>query len=300
MTRPADQSAPPSVLVTGASSGIGRATVRRFARQGSSLLLLARGRESLEDTAREAREAGAGEVLVCPADVTDADALQNAVQTAVARFGRLDVAVHSAQVMAYGRIEDVPREVYEAVVDTALHGTANLARAVLPVFRGQGAGHLVVVSSLLGEITAPLMGSYAAAKWGQLGLVRTLQQEVRDAPGVHVSAVAPGGVNTPIYSQGATYAGRSGRPPAPVYSADRVAGTVLSLLERPRRIVHAGLLNPVIVAGFRLLPPVYDALVGPLFRALALASDGERPPSEGNVFRSQPAGNATDGRWRAF
>ncbi|SEO38263.1 SDR family NAD(P)-dependent oxidoreductase [Trujillonella endophytica] len=299
MTGTAEQAAPPSVLVTGASSGIGRATALRFARRGSALLLVARGRESLEETAREAREAGAGEVLVCPADVKDAAAVENAVRTAVARFGRLDVVVHAAQVMAYGRLEDVPREVFEAVVDTSLHGTANVARAALPVLRRQGAGHLVVVNSLLGEITAPLMGTYAAAKWGQLGLVRTLQQEVRDAPGVHVSAVAPGGVNTPIYSQGATYAGHPGRPPFPVYSADRVARKVLGVLERPRRLVHAGLVNPVIVAGFRLLPPVYDALVGPLFRTLALSGE-RRGASEGNVFRSQPEGNGTDGPWRSF
>lgn len=299
MTGPAEPAAPPSLLVTGASSGIGRATVLRAARRGSSLLLLARGREALEDTAREARAAGAREVLVCPADVTDAAAVEKAVGTAVARFGRLDVVVHAAQVMAYGRVEDVPRAVYEAVVDTALHGTANVARAALPVFRRQAAGHLVVVSSLLAEVAAPLMGSYVAAKWGQLGLVRTLQQEVRDAPGVHVSAVAPGGVNTPIYYQGATYAGRAGRPPVPVYSADRVARTVLARLERPRRLVHAGLANRVVVAGFRLLPGVYDGLVGPLLQRLALAP-GEQGPTEGNVFRSRPEGNATDGRWRGY
>ncbi|MGY1747576.1 SDR family NAD(P)-dependent oxidoreductase [Blastococcus sp. SYSU D00695] len=300
MTGPAEQSAPLSVLVTGASSGIGRASVLRLARRGSALLLLARGREALEDTAREAREAGAAQVLVCPADVADADAVTAAVDTAVARFGRLDVVVHAAQVMAYGRVEDVPRRVYEAVVDTALHGTANLARTVLPVFRRQGSGHLVVVSSLLAEVSAPLMGSYVAAKWGQLGLVRTLQQEVRDAPGISVSAVAPGGVNTPIYYQGATYAGRAGRPPIPVYSADRVARAVLARLERPRRLVHSGVANPVVVAGFRLLPAVYDALVGPLLRVFALASDDRREPTEGNVFRSRPEANATDGRWRGI
>jgi NAD(P)-dependent dehydrogenase (short-subunit alcohol dehydrogenase family) len=300
MTGPAERTASLSVLVTGASSGIGRASVLRFARRGSSLLLLARGREALEDTAREAREAGAAEVLVCPADVGDAEAVENAVRTAVTRFGRLDVVVHAAQVMAYGRVEDVPREIYEAVVDTALHGTANLARTVLPVFREQRAGDLIVVSSLLAEVTAPLMGSYVAAKWGQLGLVRTLQQETRDLPDVHVSAVAPGGVNTPIYYQGATYAGRAGRPPIPVYSADRVARAVLARLERPRRLAQSGFANPVVIAGFRLFPAVYDALVGPLLRVFALASDDERGPTEGNVLRSQPRANATDGRWRGI
>jgi NAD(P)-dependent dehydrogenase (short-subunit alcohol dehydrogenase family) len=300
MTGPAERTASLSVLVTGASSGIGRATVQRFARRGSSLLLVARGREALEETAREAREAGAAQVLVCPADVTDADAVENAVQTAVARFGQLDVVVHAAQVMAYGRVEDVPREIYEAVVDTALHGTANVARSVLPVLRKQEAGHLIVISSLLAEVTAPLMGSYVAAKWGQLGLVRTLQQETRDLSDVHVSAVAPGGVNTPIYYQGATYAGRAGRPPIPVYSADRVARAVLARLERPRRLAQSGFANPVVIAGFRLFPAVYDALVGPLLRVFALASDDERGPTEGNVLRSQPRANATDGRWRGI
>ncbi|MGY1703405.1 SDR family NAD(P)-dependent oxidoreductase [Geodermatophilus sp. SYSU D00697] len=292
-------SRPPTVLVTGASSGIGRATVHAMAGRGATLVLVARGREPLEETAAEARDRGAGEVLVCPADVTDADALGQVVDSTVARFGRLDVVVHAAQTMAYGRIEDVPRAVFEAVVDTGVHGTANIARAVLPVFRRQGSGHLIVVSSLLASVTAPLMGSYAAAKWGQLGLVRTLQQELRDAPGVHVSAVAPGGVSTPIYSQGATWAGSTGRPPPPVYSAERVARAVVARLDRPRRLVQSGVANPVVIAGFRLLPALYDTLVGPLLRVFALAGDGAGP-SEGNVFASRPQGNAKDGRWRGI
>src|SRR5689334_22314928 len=185
MTRPAR--APQTVLVTGGSSGIGRATAVKFGERGARVVLLARGRSALEKAAAEVREAGAAEVVVCPADVTDQAAVRSVIDGAVARFGRLDVVVHSAQVMAYGRIEDVPAEVFSSVVRTATDGTANVARAALPVFRRQGEGHLVVVSSLLGSVTAPLMGSYVTAKWGQLGLVRVLQQETRDVPGIHVS-----------------------------------------------------------------------------------------------------------------
>jgi NAD(P)-dependent dehydrogenase (short-subunit alcohol dehydrogenase family) len=287
-----------SVLITGASSGIGRATAMELAGRGARLLLVARGPQALEEAAEEARAAGAAEVLVCPADVLDEDALGRAVRTAVDRFGRLDLVVHSAAVMAYGRIEELPRATFEAVVDTSLHGTANLARLVLPVFRRQRSGHLVVVNSLLGNVAAPLMGSYVTAKWGQLGLVRTLQQEVRDEPGIAISVVQPGGVDTPIYFQAGTWTGSTGRPPPPVYSPYRVARRVLSVVDRPRRVVQAGLLNPVVTAGFRLLPGVYDALVGPLLQRLAIAGD-DVPPTDGNVFESRPDGNATEGHWRS-
>ena len=291
---------PQSVLITGASSGIGRATARLFAQRGASLVLLARGREALEETAAEVRAAGAADVVVCPADVLDEDALRTAVDGAVTRYGSLDVVVHSAQVVAYGKIEEVPKEVFERVVDTALHGTANLARVVLPVFRRQGEGHLVIVSSLLASVATPLMGSYITAKWGQLGLIRVLQQEIRDAPGVHVSAVAPGGVNTPIYSQAGSYIGLKGRPPIPIYSPERVARSVVARLDRPRRLIQSGFANPVVILGFRLFPAVYDALVGPLLRVFALADDHETAPTPGNVFESRPAGNAEKGRWHGI
>jgi NAD(P)-dependent dehydrogenase (short-subunit alcohol dehydrogenase family) len=295
---PAD--APPqTVLITGASSGIGRATAKELAGRGARLVLVSRGEESLEDAAAEARDAGAADVVVRAADVLHEEAVQAAVDTAVERFGRLDVVVHAAQVMAYGRIEDVPKEVFERVVDTALHGTATVARVVLPVFRKQKAGHLVVVNSLLGNIATPLLGSYVSAKWGQLGLIRVLQQEVRDEPGVSISAVQPGGVDTPIYVQAASWTGSTGRPPPPVYSPYRVARVIVSTLDRPRRVVQAGVFNSVITAGFRLVPGLFDVLVGPLLQRLAIAND-DVPPTEGNVFESKPAGNATEGRWRSI
>ena len=288
-----------TVLITGASSGIGRATAVELARRGARLVLVARGREALEEAAAEARAAGAASVVVCPADVLDEDAVRAAVTTAVDRFGRLDVVVHAAQVMAYGTIEEVPRKVFETVVETAVHGTANVARVVLPVFREQEAGHLLVVNSLLGQVATPLLGSYIAAKWGQLGLIRVLQQETRDVPGIAVSAVQPGGVDTPIYVQAASWTGSTGRPPPPVYSPQRVARTVLATLDRPRRQVQAGIFNPLITAAFRLVPGVFDYLVGPMIQRLAIADD-DVPPTEGNVFASRPERNATEGRWRSI
>src|SRR5689334_8087090 len=121
-----------TVLITGGSSGIGRATAVSFGERGARVVLLARGRPALEEAAAEVRAAGAADVVVCPADVTDEDAVRAVVDGVVARFGRLDVVAHCAQVMAYGRIEDVPADVFSTVVRTATDGTANVARAVLP------------------------------------------------------------------------------------------------------------------------------------------------------------------------
>jgi hypothetical protein len=118
-------------------------------------------------------------------------------------------------------------------------------------------------------------------------------------PGISVSAVGCGGVNTPIYYQGASYMGRTGRPPIPVYSPERVAKRILGAVARPRRLVHAGPLNPLIIAGFRLLPGVYDALVGPMLRTFAVSQE-EVGPTEGNVFASRPETNATHGPWRGI
>ncbi|MCZ2821670.1 SDR family NAD(P)-dependent oxidoreductase [Modestobacter sp. VKM Ac-2977] len=287
------------VLVFGASSGIGRASAIGFARRGASLVLVSRSASTLADAAADCRAAGAAAVECVPADVLEAPAVQAAVDRATSTFGRLDVVVHSATVMAYGRVEDLDPAVFQRVVDTAVQGTFHVFQAVVPVFRAQRRGSLVVVSSLLASITAPTMSAYVTAKWGQLGLIRTLQQELRELPDVHVSAVAPGGVTTPIYDQAATVLGNSAHPPPPVYTPERVARAVLDRVANPRRLKQSGFANPVIIAGFRLFPPVFDALVGPLLKAFSMGRDPV-PPTTGNVFAPVPEKEATRGSSRGI
>ncbi len=283
--------------MTGASSGIGRATALLLAEQGASLVLLARDRSTLEAAATECRAAGAADVVVEACDVNDRAGVGDVVRRAAERSGSLDLVVHAATVMAYGDVEDLRAEVFEQVVKTAIHGTANVARPVLAQFRRQGRGDLVVVSSLLASITAPTMGAYATAKWGQLGLVRTLQQETRDVRDIHISAVSPGGVNTPIYYQAATVLGNTGHPPPPVYSPARVGRAILAVADSPRRLKQSGIANPLIIAGYRLAPPVFDALVGPLLKVFGMARDSV-PATDGNVFAPVPEKEATTGPWR--
>ena len=284
-------------LIVGGSSGIGLATAERLARDGWRLVLAAREQQSLDAAARRCAAAGAAGVITVAGDVARPGDPERMVSACP---GPLDLVVHNATVMAYGTVEQLPAHVFTAVTDTAIHGTLYLARAVLPVLRRQGRGVLVVVNSLLGSVTVPGMGAYATAKWGQRALARTLQQETRDARGVHVCIVSPGSTNTPIYYQAANYLGRPARPPVPVMQPERTAQAVARLADHPRRHVSVpvGPSNPFVVIGYRLLPQLYDLLAGPLFR-LAAVTRGTLEPTPGNVGHPVPEQNRIRGRWPA-
>lgn len=282
MSGDADRTEHPVVLITGATGGIGTSVALAYADRGARLVLTARSAGMLEKLRADCEQRG-GTATTRVTDVGDAEAVRAAVDLAVEHFGRLDVVVHTAAVVAYGRLSQVPARVWDHVVDIGIRGTANVAREALRVFEPAGSGSLVVIGSVLGQITAPRMGAYATSKWAVHGLVRTLQQEARQTPGVHVALVSPGGIDTRIYRMAATYVGYHGSPPPPVLGPDAVARDVLKVVDRHRRGATVGPFNPVMRLGFTLLPPVYDALVGPLFNLLALSRDASGP-SEGNVF----------------
>jgi NAD(P)-dependent dehydrogenase (short-subunit alcohol dehydrogenase family) len=276
-------------VVVGASSGIGRATAQALAERGTLLVLAARSEESLAEVAVEC---AATEVVTQPVDIADEGSLDALIKTAVDRFGRVDVVVNSAAVMAYGKFEDVPGHVFRKVVEVDLLGAANVARAALPQFRHQGYGTLVLVGSLLGKIAAPYMSAYITSKWGLRGLARVLAIETRDDADINVCTVSPGAVDTPIYTQAASYAGRIGRPPPPIDKPQKVARAILRTIDHPRRKRDrsVGLANGVTELGFATMPAVYDFLVGPLMR-LAGLSRHPIEPHDGNVFQPQPRGD---------
>jgi short-subunit dehydrogenase len=283
------------VVLTGASSGIGRATAHALASQQARLVLAARSAVSLEEAAGECRALGA-EVVTVVADVADEADVERVRSSAVGRFGRVDAWVHTAAVVAYGRFEDVPSATFRRVLDTGVHGTVHAARVALEQFRAQGHGTLVLTGSLLGEIATPYMSSYVTAKWAVRGLARVLSIETRGEPDVHVCVVSPGGVDTPVYRLAANYAGRVGRPPPPVDPPEKVARAIVRSLadHRTRRMVGAA--NVVARAGFTLTPRLFDVLVGPLMRAGGLSRETVEP-HDGNVFAPTPAGDSLHGRW---
>jgi NAD(P)-dependent dehydrogenase (short-subunit alcohol dehydrogenase family) len=274
--------------VTGASSGIGRAAAHQAAARGDHLVLAARDEVTLKETAVECEAAGAASTLVVPTDVGDDVAVAACVRQVLDRHGRLDGVAHCAGVVAYGRVEDVPPEIFDGVLRTNLVGSVNVARHVLPVLRQQGHGGLVLVGSVVGHLGVPGMSPYVVSKWGVRALARQLQLENRDENDVSVSLVSPGGVLTPIYEQAANYSGWAGRPPPPVDSAEKVAKVVLERLDRPRKRTQVGAANNLMRFGFAVVPGLYDVLVAPLFRYGATDLTRPQPPVPGNVLAPVP------------
>lgn len=263
-------------VVVGASSGIGRATALVLAARGDHVGLLARRVDALEDVARECRAAGAASAWVTSCDVDEDDEVAAAVADAHGRHGHLDVVVHCAGIVTYGRVEEADAEDARRVVHTNLLGAMTVARHVVPVLRDQRRGTLVLVGSLLGHVAVPGMTPYVVSKWGVRALARQLHIENIDLPDVHVVHVAPGSVDTDIYDGALDDAGAVNTPPPPVLAPESVARTIVRAVEHPRRSVQTSWVNHAMIAAFAVVPWAWDRLVGPVFERVSHRSvDGE-------------------------
>ena len=285
-----------TIVVTGASGGIGRATAIACADRGANVVLAARDAGTLEEAAEECRRAG-GRALAVPTDVADQDAVSHLAARAVERFGGIDAWVNDAAVMAYGRFEDTPAHIHRRVLETNLLGQIHGARAALPVFRRRGAGVLVNVASLYGTMTSPFVSSYVVSKYGVMGFSEVLRQELRAAGRIRVATVLPGSIDTPIFRHAADFTGRRPRPVPPVSSPDRAVRAILRAIRWPRRQVRVGWAHRVFALGHTLFPRLYAFLAPPAMRIVGLSAE-ESDETPGNVLEPMPEWNTVRGGWR--
>lgn len=193
------------VFVTGASSGIGRATARELARRGASVAIVARREAALETVAADIEADFGGETLVLPTDVTDPSAVGTAVDRTVDVFDGIDVAVSNAGVLRMAdRLEDLSVQDYETMRAVNIDGMFYTARAVLPYLR-DASGTLIFVGSDAAKHPDPVLPTYAATKWWTRGLALSLEAQA-GIDGVSVSVVNPGDTMTDIEFEGRPFA----------------------------------------------------------------------------------------------
>lgn len=223
------------VAITGASSGIGRATAIRLAQEGASVMLGARRKDRLTQVAEQIAETG-GAVAVAQMDVSEREAVERFVSEAVERFDRLDVIVNNAGIGPLSRFDGLCVDDWEAMIDVNLRGTLYGIGAALPVFQRQGSGHVVNIVSTAGLRISPTMGVYAATK----NAVRTLSESLRqESTSIRVTEVSPGFVATDFSGSIADEAVRSAieeNMAKIAISPEAIAGAVAYAIGQPEDV----------------------------------------------------------------
>ncbi|TDH60333.1 SDR family oxidoreductase [Dankookia rubra] len=286
---------PHVVVITGASSGIGRATALAFAERGDIVVLAARREGMLADAARDCEAAG-GTALAVPTDVTEEAAVEALGRAALAHFGRIDVWFNNAGVGAFGRLDAIPTEAWKRVIEVNLYGYLHGARVAMRQFRAQGHGLLVQNASIVGRTAKPDSTPYATSKFAIRGFSEALRQEVLDQPGIQVCTVLPSVIDTPFFQHAANFSGRRVQAPPPVYDAADVADAVVGLLDQPQAEVIVGGFGRIAAAQDRLVPAVATWFTGRALHTGFLSAEpsGDSP---GALFAPAPDEHAVDGGW---
>jgi short-subunit dehydrogenase len=282
------------VVITGASSGIGRAAAMELARRGCVLVLAARRVAALEVTAEQCRRLGA-EVLVVETDVTDEAAVTRLAERALSLRGRIDIWVNNAGVTAFGMLDEVPMEDHRRVIEVNVYGAMHGARAVLPIFRRQRAGVLINVGSILSKVGQPYVPSYVISKFAVRGLTETLRAAYADEPNIHICSLLPYAVDTPHFQEGANHVGLDAHSMAPMQSPETVARALAALAERPRRELHVPRVAALGLVLHDLLPATVERMILHIVREWHFGFQPQ-PETHGNLFAPTTSQGEVHGR----
>jgi short-subunit dehydrogenase len=253
-------------VVTGASSGIGRATAERLAADGVRVVLGARRTDRLQVVVDGIQRMG-GTARAVPTDVTQPEQVAQLIAEAVGAFGRVDILVNNAGVGYFGPVESTPIEEARRLFDVNFMGTFYGVQAAVPIMRRQGGGHIINVASIAGKRATPGNGVYSATKFAQVALSESLRLELRRAK-ILVSVVCPVSTVTEFFEVAASRSPLKFAPTGPTYSAEQVAGHIARCVRHPRAEVMICHLARALVILNAVAPRFVDRILGAYWKSV--------------------------------
>ncbi len=287
------------VVITGASSGIGRATAHRFARTGRPLALIARGPEALEATRREVEALGV-HALAIPLDMADDAAVEAATLRIEMELGPIGIWVNNAMVNVWGEFLDIPEAEFRRVTEVGYFGYVNGTRAALRRMKPRDQGSIVQVGSMISYVAAPLQSAYSGVKHAIRGFTEAVRAELMHAGSrVTIGMVLPASINTPFYDTAGNRM-REGvpRPVPPVYQPELVVEAIRHMAERGgREMFVGGAAEAAAIA--RALAPGLTNQVLPLTYPAQRSGSAPAETGSGNIFQPAPGDRGIHGRFDA-
>jgi NAD(P)-dependent dehydrogenase (short-subunit alcohol dehydrogenase family) len=285
------------VVITGATSGVGRATARRFARAGASVALLARGSDGLEAARREVEDLGS-RALVCPVDVADAMAVLTAAERIERELGPIDVWVNNAMVSVYAPFMEIAPDEFRRVTEVTYLGYVYGTMAALKFMKPRDQGVIVQVGSALSYRSIPLQSAYCGAKHAINGFTASIRSELfHDRSKVHVCMVQLPAVNTPQFDVTLNRMGEEAQPVPPIFQPEVPADAIYWMAHHRRRELFVGGSTVKAILGNRVIPGLLDRYLSKV--AYDGQSTGERraPGQPNNLWKPLPGDRGAHGRF---
>jgi short-subunit dehydrogenase len=274
-----------TVVVTGGSSGVGRATVEAFALEGCNVVIAARGQEALDETLNLCNELEVKAIAV-PTDVSKAEEVDNLVKKTILEFGRIDIWVNNAGVMASGKFEEIPMSLNEQVIKTNLFGYMHGAYSVLPIFKEQNEGILINNVSIGGFMPAPYSAVYSATKFGIRGMMECLQGEISDFTDIHIANLYPQIQRSTGNAHSAKYSGLDFKVPPFAADPRDTATKIVQLAKEPKKDLFPDFTSRLLVNVYGMFPKAVINTASAGMRMMMKLKNGE--PTSGNVLESSP------------
>ena len=279
-----------TVVITGASSGIGRATARRFAGPGVSIGLVARGRDGLKGVRAEVEGAG-GRALMLPTDVADAEAVDAAAQAVEEALGPIDIWINDAMATVFAFLWDVSADEFRRANEVTYFGSIWGMQAALKRMRPRNRGTIVQVGSAMAYRGIPLQAPYCGAKHGIQGVFESLRTELRhEKSKVHLTTVQLPGINTPQFEHARDRFDTVSKPVPPVYQPEVAAHAIHWAAHHRRREVYVGIPTVYTILGNKLAPWLAERYLAATAVSGQLTDEPKDPDRQDNLF-SPPSGD---------